>query len=77
MNLAEAEPRATRKPMVMGSTSTNIAALEAIRRLDGPAKGMMFRAKENPRMPRISKRPVSLEFPRSVCKWLELIKQVS
>lgn len=54
MNLAEAEPRATRKPMVMGSTSTRIAVLEAIRRLDGPAKGMMFRAKESPRMVRIS-----------------------
>lgn len=54
MSLAETEPKATRKPMVNGSVSTANAAVEAIRRFDGPANGMRFRAKEVSRTPKRS-----------------------
>jgi len=61
MNLAEAEPKAMRNPMVKGSAlATRRAAFEAMNRFDGPAKGMMFSRKEVSRMPRISKSDGSL-----------------
>jgi hypothetical protein len=75
MNLAEAEPNATKKPMVKGSTSTIIAVLEAMKRLDGPAKGIMLKAKETPRMLRISRSVVSLGPLEAFVSLLELIKQ--
>jgi hypothetical protein len=47
--------------MVKGSAlATRRAALEAMNRFDGPAKGMMFSRKEVTRMPRISKIDASL-----------------
>ena len=49
--MAEAEPRATRKPIVKGSELTSKAAFEAIKRFDGPVKGIMFRRKEVSRTP--------------------------
>ncbi len=62
MNFAEAEPNATATPMVKGSTSmAAIAALEAMKRFDGPAKGMMFRRKDVTSMVRISKIGSSVE----------------
>ena len=61
MNLAEAEPTATRNPMVKGSAPvTRRAAFEAMNRFDGPAKGIMFSRKEVTRMLRISKSDASL-----------------
>lgn len=61
MNLADAEPEATRNPMVKGSAlATRRAALEAMNRFDGPANGMIFNRKEVARMPRISKSDASL-----------------
>ena len=54
MNFAEAEPKATSKPIVTGSASTIKAEFEAIRRFDGPAKGMRFKTNEVSRIPRSS-----------------------
>ena len=54
MNLAVAAPTATKKPMLTGSAVPSSAALEAIRRLDGPAKGMRFKANEVARIVRSS-----------------------
>jgi hypothetical protein len=56
MNFAEAEPNATTVPMVNGSTSmAAIAAFDAMKRFDGPAKGIMFKRKDVTRMLRTSK----------------------
>ena len=66
MNFAEADPTATAIPMVKGSKSTaTIAALEAMKRFEGPAKGMMFRRKEVTRMVRISNTGSSVERPET------------
>ena len=66
MNFAEAEPTATAVPMVKRSTSiAAIAALEAMKRFEGPAKGIMLRRKDVTRIVRISKRGSSLERPKS------------
>src|SRR4030042_4062826 len=55
MNLADADPMATNNPIVNGSTLVIlIAILDAIKRFEGPAKGIMFRRKEVRRIPRIS-----------------------
>ena len=50
MNFATVEPKATRRPIVSGSASKIIAAFDAIRRFEGPAKGIMFRINEVSRM---------------------------
>ncbi len=54
MNFAKVEPNATSKPMVNGSASTSMAAFDAIKRFEGPAKGMIFSRKEVNRTPKSS-----------------------
>lgn len=63
MSLAEAEPNATRKPSVKASESTSMAALLAISRFEGPAKGIRFSKKEVSRTPNSSKREANSPQP--------------
>lgn len=63
MNFAAAEPKATRNPIVKGSESMSKAALDAMRRFDGPAKGMRFRIKEEARRLRSSYHIANLAIP--------------
>lgn len=64
MNFAEADPNATTNPIVKGSTFVTAAALEAMKRFDGPAKGIMLSRKDVVRIVRTSRMyssPVRLE----------------
>lgn len=54
MDFANAEPSATSKPMLTGSTGLIRAALDAMMRLDGLAKGTRFRPNEVKRIARSS-----------------------
>jgi hypothetical protein len=65
MNLAVAEPNATKKPTVKISASTHNAALEAMNKFEGPAKGMRFKANENARIPSSSNKPANSAAPTS------------
>ena len=58
--MAHAEPKETRKPMVNGSASTSKAAFDAIKRFEGPAKGIILRTKEVKRIPKSSYKPANL-----------------
>jgi hypothetical protein len=64
MNFAEADPNATANPIVNGSALVTAAAFEAMKRFDGPAKGIMLSRKDVVRMVRTSRMyssPVRLE----------------
>jgi hypothetical protein len=54
MNFADADPKATRSPIVQGSASMRNAKVEAINRFDGPANGIMFRKNEVKTIPNSS-----------------------
>jgi len=65
MNFAEADPNATANPIVKGSALVTTAAFEAMKRFDGPAKGIMLSRKDVVRMVRTSRMyssRVRLEF---------------
>ena len=71
MNFAVAAPKATTKPMLTGSAVPTNAALEAMKRLDGPAKGMRFNPKEVSRIVRSSMSKSKPVVPTFVsCAWL-------
>jgi hypothetical protein len=53
---------------------TRRAALEAMNRFDGPAKGIMFSRKEVTRMPRVSKIDTSLRCLGNLSRRRHLIK---
>jgi hypothetical protein len=54
MLFAVVAPRATRKPIAKGSDRTANANVEAMKRLEGPAKGIRFIKKDPIRTPRNS-----------------------
>jgi hypothetical protein len=51
-----------------------MAIVEAMKRLEGPAKGIMFRRKEVSRIPRISNTDPSFKHPEATFKQLECYK---
>lgn len=71
MNFAIAALRATKMPIVIGSTVLRIAALEAIKRLDGPANGIKFSPNDVSRIVRSSEIRSKLAVSASKCAdWL-------
>lgn len=69
MNFAVAEPTATRKPIPKGSTALINAALEAISKLDGPAKGIRFSAKELAKIARSSNSEANISLAYSLVRY--------
>jgi hypothetical protein len=67
MNLAVAAPNATKRPMLTGSALVSSAALEAIRRLDGPANGIRFRPNEVNKIVRSSMSEAKCVEPALAC----------
>jgi len=72
MSFAEVAPKATRTPMLNGSESTSNTALEATRRFEGDANGIIFMPKETNRTlsNSISNAIFSIALAVSVCNTL-------
>jgi hypothetical protein len=66
MLLATVAPKATRKPSENGSDCTVRATVEAMKRFDGPAKGMRFTKKDPTNTPINSMSDAIFKIPISL-----------